>query len=66
MSGVGFKGGLRARANLLTSNFTPFVALGGLYGSGTAGGVASSNDQGNNDPWHVGTFVRVGGYGNEA
>ena len=37
LSQVGFKGGLRARANLLTSEWGPIVGVGFLYGLGSGG-----------------------------
>jgi hypothetical protein len=40
------KVGLRARANFLASDFTPFVAAGVMYGTGTLG-VLQTSDRGN-------------------
>ena len=37
LSQVGLKGGLRVRANLLTSEWTPVLGVGFIYGSGTMG-----------------------------
>lgn len=37
LSMVGLKGGLRIRANMLESNWTPIIAAGLLYGAGSGG-----------------------------
>jgi opacity protein-like surface antigen len=42
MSSFGLKTGLRARANLLTSEWTPFVAAGFLYGVGSGDRVLTT------------------------
>ncbi|MBN1961569.1 MAG: hypothetical protein JW841_11535 [Deltaproteobacteria bacterium] len=47
LASTGFKVGLRARANLFTSNFTPFIGTGILYGFGTMGKKAKLTSNNN-------------------
>jgi len=46
------KVGLRARANFLASDFTPFIAAGLMYGTGTLGALQTS-DRGNLIAYHI-------------
>ncbi|MCI0672627.1 MAG: hypothetical protein L0Y64_19450, partial [Myxococcaceae bacterium] len=53
LSGVGFKGGLRARVNFLKTHWTPFAAAGFLYGSGTGEAVVELTTEGNTIQYRV-------------
>ena len=53
LSAIGWKSGVRLRANLLPGNLTPFIGGGYLVGSGTGTRTVDADDDGNEITFRV-------------